>query len=313
MRILIADVQEGVDRLTRVLCESHSLLIAKTLVDANKLVARWEDVDAIICGIQFDDSRMLELLAAIKSSGSNKHIPFICFRQASTGLSFSSEHATDLAATVLGACAYINASEITEASDAELLNLIETQLELDRPQRELRKQKRIAPAVKGYRILFLDDRADHINALLEAGGLGGHEVRVAHQLSEAHAWLDQRNHVDVIISCTHMGKNNIIEFIEKIKLDAHHSWMQFVLLAAEQKQIADFLQVATEGPSGLGADKYVVMEKFDAMRLLKEIEASLPARPPQKIQDPDGERNARPTSVNSVPLDVTDAQHDKGS
>jgi DNA-binding NtrC family response regulator len=141
MRILIADVQEGVDRLARVLSEEHSLVFAKSLSDAKKLVSHW-DIDAIICGIQFDDSRMLELLSEIKSSGLNGHIPFICFRQASTEISASSEHATDLAACSLGACAYINASEITEVTDDELLLLIEAQLERDRPEREIRERKR---------------------------------------------------------------------------------------------------------------------------------------------------------------------------
>lgn len=313
MRILLADVQAGIDRLVRVLVGRHDLLIARSMSDASQLVHHWEDIDLIICGLQFDDSRMLDLLKEIKARGVSKHIPFVCFRQPWTELSEGMEHSADVAAGLMGACTYINASDATGMTDQELLQLIEKQLEIDRPKRQGRQAARGAESsVTGYRIFFLDDNPEHIKVLMEAGGLGGHEIIVRNTLQESMDWLNKKNHMDVIVTSVHLREESIFQFVKAVKEDPRHNWVQVILLAPAQIDLAKFMERSLKQVAGgVGADKYIVMDKFDAVRLLKEIQASLPEMPPQKQLDPIRDALGEPRPGDQVPEDVTDAQHPK--
>ena len=62
-RIFIADIQDSQTLLFRVL-EGYKLSTANTFPEAARMLAA-DGFDMIICGIHFDDSRMVDLLQAI--------------------------------------------------------------------------------------------------------------------------------------------------------------------------------------------------------------------------------------------------------
>lgn len=139
----------------------------------------------------------------------------------------------------------------------------------------------------GYRILVLDDMPQHIEALRMAAHEGGHEIISRRTVADAMMWLNTRDHVDVIVSATHLEDESVFEFLNKVKSNPCHNWVQFVMLSTNTSDLAIFLDETLRHTAKLlGADKYVVMREFCPWRLLKEIEASFPAMPPQKEQDP---------------------------
>jgi hypothetical protein len=78
-RILIATADQGAERLLRLLGTEHSTIRAESL-DSAILAAEAEIFDLIICGVDFDESRMFELLKAVKRNGHLKPKPFYMFQ-----------------------------------------------------------------------------------------------------------------------------------------------------------------------------------------------------------------------------------------
>jgi CheY-like chemotaxis protein len=76
-RILVADIPESDRRLSEVL-NGHALAFARTLSEAQRLLTQAE-FDLIVIGVQFDDSRMFDLVRHVRSSGQGKP-PVACVR-----------------------------------------------------------------------------------------------------------------------------------------------------------------------------------------------------------------------------------------
>jgi CheY-like chemotaxis protein len=79
-RIFIADIQDSQTLLFRVL-EGYKLSTANTFPEAARMLAA-DGFDMIICGIHFDDSRMVDLLQAIFKDVRHKNTPVIVFHGA---------------------------------------------------------------------------------------------------------------------------------------------------------------------------------------------------------------------------------------
>lgn len=75
-RILIADDAAGQKLLTRAL-EGYELFCADTLQQASRLLIE-DGFDLVVCGIHFDDSRMVELCRYLRKEG--KETPFVVVR-----------------------------------------------------------------------------------------------------------------------------------------------------------------------------------------------------------------------------------------
>ncbi len=162
----------------------------------------------------------------------------------------------------------------------------------------------------GYRILFLYDSKEHVQALEDACKLGGHELVVMRTVGESLEWLNRKDHIDVIVSATHLETESVFDFLNAVKKDPRHSWVQFVMLSSNQSDLADYLHDTVKHTARiLGADKYVVMNVFCPLRLLKEIEAAFPSSAPQKDLDPVGDAIGIPRRAEDVPSSVDDAQH----
>jgi len=123
-RILIATADQGAERLLRLLGPEHSIVRADS-VDKAIVAAQTEIFDLIICGVDFDQSRMFELLRAVKRNGHLKPKPFICFRHSQSALGKASETGLLTAARVAGATCYLNSIGM---SDQDLLSAVEAYL-----------------------------------------------------------------------------------------------------------------------------------------------------------------------------------------
>lgn len=122
--ILIADVPKGAARIHRIMRKKHRLLFAHTLDNAREITSK-VNVDLIICGAEFDESRMFDLLKLIKSDPAERPKPFVCFRHSTPERIKDRDRMLMLAATKLGASCYINAIGI---SDRELCYALESYL-----------------------------------------------------------------------------------------------------------------------------------------------------------------------------------------
>jgi hypothetical protein len=126
-KILIADDRLGVERLSRLLGNDHEIHEAPT-VEAAVAAADTEGFDLIICGTQFDDSRMFALLTRMKQNKHHKPKPFICFRQKISTMGRGIESATESAAAAAGAACYVDA---TSMDDRDLVAIVEAYLPED--------------------------------------------------------------------------------------------------------------------------------------------------------------------------------------
>ena len=121
-RILVA--AEHADRLTKLLAREHEIVYATTVASAIA-ATRSEIFDLTICGTEFDDSRMFELLSAMKHNKEEKPKPFICFGPVPSPGSEATAESISLAAKVVGAACFLEAFRM---NDVELKAAIESYL-----------------------------------------------------------------------------------------------------------------------------------------------------------------------------------------
>src|SRR3954471_2074614 len=101
MRILAATPPESQAILARALGNAATLLPAVTIEEAFNVAA--QGVDIIVCGIHFDDSRMFELLRAIKADPGLSKTPFVCVRLVGSNLAPAIVQSLEISCAVLGA------------------------------------------------------------------------------------------------------------------------------------------------------------------------------------------------------------------
>ena len=123
MRILAAIPPEAEAILRRAVGDAATLLPAHTIEEAYGVAA--QSVDIIVCGINFDESRMFELLRAVKADSRLKKTPFVCVRLIGTNLTPTLTQSLQISCTLLGAAQFIDfyALERTFGPDAAPLEL----------------------------------------------------------------------------------------------------------------------------------------------------------------------------------------------
>ncbi|CAN5284676.1 hypothetical protein BH11CYA1_BH11CYA1_49470 [soil metagenome] len=131
-----------------------------------------------------------------------------------------------------------------------------------------------------YRILTLEN-PENINKLKEACKKAGHQVVPVLTIAQAMAFLDTRDHVDLIISAVHLEQESVFEFLKRVKApDSMHKDVSFVMLCSDPRpQSLSINKSAELAGKILGADKYVNMPKFDADYLISQVEPLLPPVP----------------------------------
>jgi len=123
-RILVAAAQEGTVRLRQLLNPAHEVVVVSTVEQAVAAV-RKQKFDMILCGTNFDESRMFDLLSAVKQVENERTKPFICFRQVGKNSSESTDNVVAIAASSIGATCFIDAARM---SDTDLLHTVQSYL-----------------------------------------------------------------------------------------------------------------------------------------------------------------------------------------
>ncbi len=102
--LLLACSPQALPALAPLLPAEARIVTASTLAQA--LERAGEGVDAVVCGMQFDDSRMLDLLGELRLRW--PHVPVVCCRVLETHLSAVGVRAARSAAMSVGAAAFID-------------------------------------------------------------------------------------------------------------------------------------------------------------------------------------------------------------
>jgi CheY-like chemotaxis protein len=150
-------------------------------------------------------------------------------------------------------------------------------IQIEEPTRKL-------PANDTYRILTLEN-PDNIEKLKEACKRAGHQVVPAITIEEAIAFLETKDHVDIIVSAAHLEDESAFEFLKRVKApDSHLKDVLFLMLCSEPGALGLLTSPAAQiAADVLGAEKYLLMQEFDADRLIQEIEKLLPPIPSKEL------------------------------
>ncbi len=121
-KILVADLPAGASRILRLMQDRHELVFAETVERAIN-AAEQNYFDLTVCGTDFDDSRMFDLLREMKRDPLVRVKPFVCLRQSASELIKDNFSLIQLAATTAGASCYIDSIEM---GDLELRSALES-------------------------------------------------------------------------------------------------------------------------------------------------------------------------------------------
>lgn len=128
-RVLIAGTHPAVETVQHLLGTDVDYVCASSLDEALRRLDAHPDL--ILCNVRFDESRMLELLQAVKAEPAMRETPFICFRL--TPLTAALRKSIEVAVLALGALAFVDLSSLDrdtdhDATEAALREVILSQL-----------------------------------------------------------------------------------------------------------------------------------------------------------------------------------------
>lgn len=125
-KLLLAIRPKAVTRLSNVLGAEFSLVFCHTVDDALNTID--DDIDAVICGTNFDESRMFELLRHVKGNRKTRTLPVICMKVFGGVLHEGSYAGVEKAVELLEAAAYVDFTrwrlELGKAEAAEKLRAL---------------------------------------------------------------------------------------------------------------------------------------------------------------------------------------------
>ena len=123
-KVLVADVPAARSRLTSVLAQER-LVFVHTLAAALRALAG-EDFDLVLIGMHFDDSRMFDLLHAVRAGGRNRAVPIVCYRMRPLAFMALSTQVIEVTVKALGAQAFADLAGFAteEEGNAALARLV---------------------------------------------------------------------------------------------------------------------------------------------------------------------------------------------
>src|SRR5512134_2295398 len=86
------------------------------------------------------------------------------------------------------------------------------------------------PPMKTWRVLFLDN-PQNIEKLKDACKDEGYAVAGALTIAEAWAFLDGKDHVDVIVCAAHLEEESMFQFLKRVRDSKVHGDAKFLILA----------------------------------------------------------------------------------
>lgn len=107
-KLLVAIRPKGIIRLTNVLASDFSLVFCHTLADARSLLDSDTEIKAIVCGTNFDESRMFDFVRYVKDNPPTRDLPFICVKVFGGVLHEGTYAGVEKAVKLMGASAYID-------------------------------------------------------------------------------------------------------------------------------------------------------------------------------------------------------------
>lgn len=133
-RMLAADVPEGLKALCNIFAPQMEITCASSIEDAVRQLA---DIDVIVCGLHFDDSRMFDFLRIVKASPLTRAIPFVCYRDLDSELAPTMLESLQIAIKALGGTAYVDVYIFkkvygVDQADNQFRQVVMRQLETDR-------------------------------------------------------------------------------------------------------------------------------------------------------------------------------------
>ena len=105
-KVLVADVPEMDEKLRECL-PGHDLMFVRTMQQAIREL-RHDGYQLVVIGLEFDESRMLELLQYVRSLPHYKDVPVICVHADNYNLSEAVMKNIDVAVKALGGLAFLN-------------------------------------------------------------------------------------------------------------------------------------------------------------------------------------------------------------
>lgn len=134
-----------------------------------------------------------------------------------------------------------------------------------------------------FRILIMDT-PEHTDQMKSACNSAGHSVVAAHSIREAFAFLDGKNHADVIVCAAYLEDESLFEFLKRLRLDPVHEHTMFMTLALAPGPTGIKMNSSAEKAGRLlGANAFVSMPEFDAEQLIAEIKKLLPLVPALEV------------------------------
>ena len=133
--------------------------------------------------------------------------------------------------------------------------------------------------MKTWRILFLDS-AENIEKLKDACKDVGYTVAGAITIEEAWAFLDGKDHADVIVCAAHLEEESMFGFLKGVRESEVHRNAKFLILSLAPGTLGARLHHSTASAGlALGADAYVDMPVFDphkVVALIKKLQPPVP-------------------------------------
>lgn len=130
-----------------------------------------------------------------------------------------------------------------------------------------------------WRILFLDS-VENIEQLKGACKDVGYVVVGALTIEEAWAFLNGKDHADVIVCAAHLEEESMFEFLRGVRDSEAHRNVRFLILSLHAGEAGARLdRSAASAGMLLGADAYAVMPVFDACALIAHIQKLQPRVP----------------------------------
>lgn len=159
------------------------------------------------------------------------------------------------------------------------------------PQVEHPAAKDAKSPMKTWRILFLD-HIENIEQLKSACKDVGYTVAGAVTIEEAWAFLDGKDHADVIVCAPHLKEESMFEFVKAVRASELHRDAKILILALKPSEVAARLHQTTESTAvALGADVYAIMPTFDANELVALIKKLQPLVPVLQQWSADNEKS----------------------
>jgi CheY-like chemotaxis protein len=114
--------------LYKILEEHYAYVVTSSFAEAQALIA--DGTDLVLCGLNFSDGRMFDLLRTVKANPDTRSIPFLCIKAVEGTLSPDIFQGIEIASKALGADEFIELSKWKielgeEAAFTKLLKIID--------------------------------------------------------------------------------------------------------------------------------------------------------------------------------------------